>query len=550
MMILAWLGHRGLIDFMNANQQSQSIFNKRWISLVVIIAAGILFAFLKLNRAHIDQTLWAEDGVIFINQARELGVTSLWITYNGYFHLYPRLVAWLSSVLDLQTTPLIFFSAWFLAYLTLIYVTASRVLYYGFNPVESGLLIILMLAQPHSGEVFFSLTNAQWFIGGALAIYLLLPVKDNSSIYEKMALLLAALTGPFALVLTPILMMQLVIYRDWNDRKYIYLIIGSGALVQIAAIFLSNRLTDGGYDKDISHWMIAVLSFVMFGCTSISAIAASILFWVTTAFACAVKSSYKTLERRYDSIGVVLLSCLVGVVLFYGVSLLASKNNPHFLNPLGGGARYFFIPYLLVFLAVCLVALKQPKLKFLIYGSLVILAVSSFHTLNRSDLQFKAFSEFAKVKTDILIPIHPQWEAFPSWHIHLPVDSNHLNKKVVDAILLTPEEAKTRNIIYSKDGLISFNENPQLFFDIGEKCKHSRYLGMEIHINRRESGWLHLFWSEDEIFSEHQSLRRYYPAGDAVVQFALPKYQYLRFDPLEKPSQFYMNEVRLYCLGD
>ena len=80
------------------------------------IAAGILFAFLKLNGTPIDQTLWAEDGPVFINQAREMGIHSFWTTYSGYFHLYPRLVAWVSSFFDIQITPLIFLVAWFLAF--------------------------------------------------------------------------------------------------------------------------------------------------------------------------------------------------------------------------------------------------------------------------------------------------------------------------------------------------------------------------------------------------------------------------------------------------
>jgi hypothetical protein len=86
-----------LRDFMRLFQTFRPIFSQRWISLVAIIVAGVIFAFLKLDTAHIDRTLWGEDGAIFINQAREFGFSSLWITYAGYFHLYPRLVAWLSS---------------------------------------------------------------------------------------------------------------------------------------------------------------------------------------------------------------------------------------------------------------------------------------------------------------------------------------------------------------------------------------------------------------------------------------------------------------------
>lgn len=539
---------------MKFDQPPQSVLRRRWISLAAIIAAGLLFAVLKFNGARIDQTLWGEDGNIFINQARELGFTSLWVTYAGYFHLYPRLIAWLSSFLDLQITPLIFLSAWFLAYVTLIYVAASRALHCEFNPVGVGLLVILMLAQPHEGEVFFTLTNAQWFIGGALAIYVLVPIKDRSSIYEKGMLLVASLTGPFALVLSPILLMHLAIYKDWNDRKYVYILIGSGALAQFAAIFLSNRLTDGGFDKDIIHWVRAIFNFMSFGSTSAISLAASILFWATMAYAFAVNLG-KNLNRHYDSTGVITLSLLTGAVFFYGAGMLAVKPHPHWLSPLGYEARYFIIPYFLVFFAAWLVVSKQPKLRFLIYVALTILAISSFTMYNRNDLQFKSYAEFARIKSDVLIPLQPQLEDFPSWHIRLPENSDHLKRKSVDAISLILKDAKMLNVMksdekYQKDGFVSLNEDPQISFDIGERCSHARYLGVEIHITRPEGGWVQLFWSESEKYSEHQSLRRYYPAGDAAVQFALPmeNVKYLRFDPLEKRSQFQINSVRVYCL--
>lgn len=538
---------------MKLDQPLLSTFSKRWISLVAIVAAGILFAFLKLNGTHIDQTLWAEDGTIFINQAREVGVSSLWLTYAGYFHLYPRLVALLSSFLDLQMSPFIFLSAWFLAYVSLIYIAANRALHYGFSPVGAGLLVILMLAQPHSGEVFFTLTNAQWLLGGALAIYLLAPIKDSSSIYEKGIIFIASLTGPFSLLLTPILLMHLVIYRDWRVRKNIYIIVWSGALIQFFAILLSSRSIGDGFDKDVSHWMTALFNFMCFGSASAIAQIASILFWVTTIYAFAINSD-KRLNRNYDSIGVVLLSLLAGTVFFFGASLLTEKSNIYHLTPLGNGARYFFIPYLLVFFASGLIVLKQPVLKFLIYVSLTILAISSFSTaFQRNDLQFKAFVEFAKFKNNVLIPIQPQWEDFPLWHIRLPDYLDRLNNRSVDAILLGLAEAKMLNITNSTEiGFNSLNDDPQIIFNSEKKCIYNRYLGLEIHITRPEDGWVKLFWSESENFSEQQSLRRYYPAGDATVQFALPRknIKYLRFDPLEKRNQFYINTVHLYCLGD
>ena len=81
---------------------------KNLIPVTILILAGIFFAFLRLGDVTIDQTLWAEDGLIFSSQAREFGLSSFTIPHAGYLHFYQRLFAWISSFFDLQLTPLIF----------------------------------------------------------------------------------------------------------------------------------------------------------------------------------------------------------------------------------------------------------------------------------------------------------------------------------------------------------------------------------------------------------------------------------------------------------
>jgi hypothetical protein len=380
----------------------------------------------------------------------------------------------------------------------------------------------------------------------------LIPIKDRSSIYEKGILLVVCLTGPFALILAPILLMQLAIYRDWKDRKYVYTITGLGALVQFGAIFFSNRFSDGTFDKDISHWMTAFFNFMSFGSTSAIAKAAALLFYTTTVYAFAVNTD-KKLNRHYDSIGVVFLSLLASGAIFYGGGLLAMKAVPHLYSPLGGGARYFFIPYSLIFFASVLVVSKRPVLKCLVYGALVVLAISSFSVFQLSDLQFKAYVKFAKYKNDVVIPIHPE----DSWSIHLPdnyVDKLHA-KSIDRLISLDLRDARKVNIETQSSDLnilTTLNEDPQLIFDVTGKCKSANYLGVEVNLERPEAGSLQLFWSGNEGFSEDRSLRRNYSGGEVSAQFAMPmqNIRYLRFDPLEKKGSFRIDSVRLYCLGD
>jgi hypothetical protein len=532
---------------MRVNQTHIFHLFKQQTTLLVTIIIAVCFAFLKLKGIGVDQTLWAEDGTVFINQARELGVSSLFVTYAGYFHAYPRLIAWISSFFGLQQTPLIFLSAWFLAYISLIYVATNRLLKCELAPLSACIIVILMLAQPHSGEVFFTLTNAQWFTGAALAIYVLIPVIDTSSIYEKAILLLVSLTGPFSLLLTPLLLIQLLIYKDWYRRKYIYIILGFGALVQLSAILLVNRFSNGSFDHDISHWVTAFYNFMSFGFKPAIPKIASMLFWLTFFYALAL-GMYGKGDRSYYSKKIILLLLLFGALLFWCAGLVAVKTTPQLLNPLQDGARYFFIPYILIFFATGLLVSKHTKLKYIIFCALTILAILAFIVSRVGDLQFNSFVKFTKYNSNVFIPINPQGRTFPGWHIRLPRNSQ------LDGRMLAGNNSDLpiQNIVSSRVHFVTLNGSQLLVLDIHDRCTHSQDIGLEFKINRLEDGVAQIFWSKNIQFNEEQSLRRYYPSGNTTMQFALPRghVKNILFDPVENSGKFNINSIHLYCLGN
>jgi len=531
---------------MEASQTHAFQFVKQQIALLITIAIALCFAFLKLKGLSVNQTLWAEDGTVFINQARELGFSSLFVTYAGYFHAYPRLIAWISSFFDLEQTPLIFLSAWFLAYISLIYVATNRLLKCELAPLSACIIVIFMLAQPHSGEVFFTLTNAQWFTGAALAIYVLIPVKDTSSNFEKTILLIASLTGPFSLVLTPVLMLQLVIYKDWESRKYIYIILALGTLVQFSAILLFNRFGNGGFDHDIHHWMTAFYNFMSFGFKPAIPKIAAILFWIT--FVCAlVLTLGKKWDRSYSSIKFIVLFLLVGAALFWCAALLAEKGTPQFLSPKGHGARYFFIPYILILFAAGLLVSQHTKLRYVNFFVLIILTISAFRVHQRDDLQFNSFVNFAKYNSSVLIPINPQQANFPGWHIRLLAHS-----KSTDSYLTPFSDLHTQKDIKINDFASELNHDSNMVINIQDQCLKSSYIGIELEVNRSEEGAAQIYWSSNTQFVDSQSLHRYYPKGNATMQFAFPRknVKYIRFNLAEGAVKFSVSSAKMYCLAD
>ena len=540
---------------MNKSVKLILFFNKQPVVVALIMLSGLVFALLKFKDIDINQTLWAEDGKIFINQARALGIPAFWTPYAGYFHLYPRLVAWISSFFDLQFTPLIFLLGWFFAYFSLIFIVVTRALQYEISPIWAGVLTILILAQPHSGEVFFNMTNAQSFTGGGLSICLLVPNKNRPSIFEKGFLLIASFTGPFALLLTPLLLIQLIIYRDWNERRYAYLLVGLSAIIQLVTLLSSDRFAYGSFDKDIAHWMIAFFIFVSFGSTTVFTKATAMAFWTTIVYCltCYLKN-YDTRTK------VAMLSLLIGSVLFWIGGLLTFKGNPHLMNPITySGSRYFFVPYLLIFFMSGIAVLKPPILKYVVYGSLIVLVVSSFSVVHREkNLNFSGYVEFLKVKSDVTIPITPTWGGERIWDIKLADNTSLTNKNAVMPISVNPVEATLVNAIRrTENSFEATSSAPQMIFSVEGRCSHSSYIGLEVNVNHHPDkdhvgDSVRLFWSEDGNFSDQQSTYSYYAQKDAVVQLVFPRknIKFIRFDPIRYLGSFSVNKMDWYCLGE
>lgn len=527
--------------------------------IVFNIAAGLLFIAVKLNGTPIANTLWAEDGTVFVNQAHALGWKSLWVTYAGSLYLYQRFVALLSASFELKYTPYIFFCGWLLAYVALIYVASIRALQCGINALSAGALVILMLAQPHSGEVFFTLTNAHWFLGGALAIYLLVPQKNGISFTGYIGLAVACLSGPFSLLLIPVLAIQSLILRDWKERRGVYVIVAMAATAQCGALLASNRIPSGIIDSGYAHWVNPIAQFLDFGNRSILQLAVSAIFWLTVvhAFLSRFVHEFRTKDGVYDLQAVVAASLVLQALLMLLSALFASKGALHLLSPMGNGSRYFYVPYVLCFFAAWLVSQDRPKTQAIVCFALSGLALTSFTPFQRANLQFTAYAEFSENRMGIYIPIEPQWAAFPSWHIRLPAPQGmEKARSTGEPIRFDPSQAELVNVKKeaSANGtaFVAVNGDPYMVFDIREVCGHAQHLGVEVDMERTTAGWVQLFWSADNNFSDERSLRRYYPGKNITAQFALNRddVKKLRLDPLDSPNKFSLKALRVYCIGE
>ena len=248
--------------FLNKN----SIFHSKGF----LLFSSLIFCFIALViRAipfgSVDNVLWAEDGVIFINQAHQMGFSSLWNPYAGYLHLYPRLITFVASFFPLSIFPYVSMFFWFLAFFCVMAVLVDRLsdfLVYRFSYIFLSFFIIF---QPHSGEVLYTITNAQWVLQLALIFYVVFPNKKPYKIYDYFIVCFLSLTGPFIMLLLPVLVLRRYLFNDYADNKIFYFSLVCCSLVQIFYVLKSGRLESGSIDLNIYDWLKSFYSFFSFG---------------------------------------------------------------------------------------------------------------------------------------------------------------------------------------------------------------------------------------------------------------------------------------------
>lgn len=520
---------------------------------VFFVAIGSLILKVDEFNYFLGKFIWAEDGTVFLSKAQSLGLRAIIEPYAGYLHLYPRLVAQLSVFFDLLYRPLVILSGWLLAYLFMVFMFSKIAKRVGFSSVSVIFLIILVTCQPHYGENFFNLTNSQWMLGTALSLWTLTPGEDmrRRPFLKALLLILLSLTGPFSIILIPLLLLKLVVLKDWNINKLMYCIVFLGAVIQALFLSLSFREASiGTISVSPWDWFLSFFQILMFGANTINLLLLSIVFWTVLASSFV----YKLIKKQDINKNLFMPTLLLAAALIFILAAQYShKHNPLAVVALGGGNRYSWIPYALIFFVALWSTSSLRFVKILITLLMVAICIDNFHKVSSPNLQFESFAKFSK-QHEVVIPIPPQMQAFPGWHIHGSPKKN--DSPITGQILELGEEQFSFNELSSTPSkgelLLQANGNdPYLYFNHPINCPGSTDIGIEIHILRKTEGWIQLFWSESNSFVETNSLKRWYPENEIRAQFAFPSNgdsTFIRIDPINHSGSINIKEIKFFCL--
>lgn len=203
-------------------------------------------ALLRVTNAGARFALWGEDGIIFAQQPRTNGILrSFFTTYAGYFHLLPRIVGAVASVMPLRFTPYVFVgsAALIAATCALMSWRAARAL--GLSELAAALVGLAVLLLPAGGyEVVDNTTNCQWFVLSATLVFVAAWMAGYQVSLAPcvVLLLIAGLTSPLIGVTLPFVAVVALRRRRPLDLA-LPATIGLTAAIQFGAGVLSRRDT-------------------------------------------------------------------------------------------------------------------------------------------------------------------------------------------------------------------------------------------------------------------------------------------------------------------
>lgn len=504
----------------------RSISVKTLLGTISLFLAAILALLPRLNLPYFNgKYLWAEDGIIYINQARSLSLDSLFKPYAGYLQTYPRLIALVGNFFPLKEIPDIYIGGWFLAVIITIYVIRSGFGSHEKNNIGILLAIVAILLQPNIGEIFFNNVNTQWFVGLALVIYLIIPGKSSQSKTGVIGSFIASISGPFSIIYFPIVLYKVFFEKRSKEFWLVYCAVVLGAIVQAYWILSSPRaaLHDFSYVYAVKIFL-DVFAFNAHGVWVVGIL----FFWVTFCI------YFVRSEKKEQVVAALFILAGCGV---WAASIYSSSGD---LSNIAGavvgrwGDRYTFIPYS-TFILAYLAVLRNNYLEYFLFSaclipffySQVVPVSSSLGTVNT---EFNSYAEFSRYADNIVIPTNPMWPTYPGWHINGALYYNgteHYNHKIMNF-----NEA----MILQKNGQTEV-------LGLSRVCSKSDYIGIESFIFHNAPGWIDA--AATSTGGKVSSFSRFYPAGYVKTQFAFPNDNVISLSMSNRKNN--INKILIYC---
>ena len=403
----------------------------RWRAValgVAAVALGTAGGLLRQPGAGALDTIWAEDGDIFLGEAVRQGPLDALVTsYAGYFHAVPRLMAAVASLFPAgaASTVLALEAALAVSLLAVLVYTASGSHLTGqlSRVLVSAVVVVVPLAQ---GDVLNSIANFHWY--GLYALFWMLvwtPSRPAGRAVAVAVVFLVAASDIITVVFVPLALWRALRRSPGRDRHGIALAagLGAGLLVQFAGLLGGSSERELAPDPvlAVTGFLLRAVPAPLIGerwlgdSVDTRWVALAALAWLVVAAALLVAYT----RRTRPAWTLAIVAGLHAAALYMVPVLLAGTATP----------RYAVAPAMLVVTA--LVALLQPAgSRVPLYALTVLLALVAavnfrVHNTRADGPQWS--DELDRARTacaaggQVIVPITPRDDT-PPWQVEVPCD--------------------------------------------------------------------------------------------------------------------------------
>nr|CAA9215272.1 hypothetical protein AVDCRST_MAG63-373 [uncultured Armatimonadetes bacterium] len=320
-------------------------------------AVGVLVFLLTFSRkpsSVLVPQFWAEDGAVFFAQAREIGLGSLLTPQAGYYNTFTRLAALFGNGVPVPFAPHYYLLVSVGVLLFIVGYLFSRRLHFR-HPTLMALCLGLV---PHDGEVFLTAQASNFYLGLALALFLVSdpPASRWQHVCDVVMIVLAGLTGPFSLIYLPLFVLRAARERGAPALKVRAFLVGTAGLLQLVQMH-AVRLEAKEFGLDPREMLeilgTRLLTPLLTGPTGFL----PTYRWLLGIYMVALLALLvQTFRRGRNHQALYLLAAGVSVV---AATLYVFRGAPEDLLYIAAGDRFFFIP--LVSVLWCLVQALETK---------------------------------------------------------------------------------------------------------------------------------------------------------------------------------------------
>ncbi|HEY8339085.1 MAG TPA: glycosyltransferase family 4 protein, partial [Egibacteraceae bacterium] len=320
---------------------------------VLAVAAGAVASLLRQPGVPAVDTLWGEDGTIFLQQALSTSPwTALQTVYAGYLHVLPRLLTEAVAVLPLAAAaPALAAGAATLTAGTAVLVERASAAHLPWRPARVVLAAAVVLLPVAQAEVFNAVANLHWPLIFVAFWMLLWPTERRWEVAVAAAVIaLAVLSDPLVLLLAPLAVARFASGRGWRVRL-VPVVFAVGAVLQTVALVTNPTPREFPLELDlvkVAAWYVwHVVTKAAFGSWLPEAVplpVAVLLTLIALALAAGVAVvAVRTRRRRPTAL--VSTAVIASVVLYAAPVVLSGYATP----------RYSVAPVLLLYTAAAAV---------------------------------------------------------------------------------------------------------------------------------------------------------------------------------------------------